>query len=209
MMNKIAAKCRICRRIGERLFLRGERCVSTKCPLHRRNYPPGIHGQKRQAAPTEYGLQAREAKKAKALYGITQRQLRNYYLAALRKKGASSEMLGQLLERRFDNVIFRLGLASSRPQARQFINHGLFLVNQRRMDIPSYSVRTGDTISFAEKTKTKKIYQTIQDSVNQQKISSWLSWDKENSIGKVVSLPAEKELPQNINLRLIIAFYAR
>ncbi len=192
MARKIGPKHKLCRRVGEKL------CSSAKCPVARRNYPPGVHGPKGSAKLTEYGTQLREKQKAKFIYGILERQFKRYYSLAVRKTGDTSVYLAQHLERRLDNVLYRLGLAKTRAQARQYIVHGNVLVNEHRVDRPSYEVRTDDTL----------VVKKIKD-VEKKEVPSWLSLDEKEMKGKVLGDPAVDALPERLNLRLIIEVYSR
>jgi len=202
-------KCKQCRREGTKLFLRGEKCSSPKCPILKRNYPPGIHGPKGRRRPTEYGNQLREKQKAKKIYGILERQFRNYYLKAISQKGDTGEIIQQFLELRLDNAIYRVGLASSRKQARQMVNHGLFLVNGKKVDIPSYQLKSKDEITIKpEKTKAK-IFNDLEKKLEKKTMPAWISFNLQDLKIKILNKPQGGELEQIFNPRLIVEFYSK
>lgn len=196
--------CKKCRREGRKLFLKGERCTGVKCAFTRRSYAPGEQGSRRSRI-TEYGQQLREKQKAKLTYGILERQFKKYYNQMVSKKDTTS-MLG-LIEKRLDNVVFRLGLASSRSEARQMITHGHFLLNLKKHNIPSYQVKIGDKIEF--KNKDSKFIKNIKN--NQKRINpvSWLKYDASKMSGEVTSLPKKEDVGEDIKERLIIEYYSR
>lgn len=179
------ANCRLCRREGQKLFLKGDRCYSTKCALEKRNFPPGQHGQGRKKI-SEYGLQLREKQKTKRFYGLQETQFRNLFDKAARKKGITGENLLILLETRLDNVVFRLGFASSRKEARQLVTHGHFTVNGRKVDIPSYQVKAGDIIKVKEKSASSPKFREIKDMTIT--VPSWVTVDVDKLEGKVISI---------------------
>ena len=180
------ANCRLCRREGQKLFLKGDRCYSTKCALEKRNFPPGQHGQGRKKI-SEYGLQLREKQKTKRFYGLQETQFRNLFDKAARKKGITGENLLILLETRLDNVVFRLGFASSRKEARQLVTHGHFTVNGRKVDIPSYQVKAGDIIKVKEKSASSPKFREIKDMTIT--VPSWAIVGVDKLEGKVISIP--------------------
>ena len=201
-------QCRRCRRVGQKLFLKGERCYSDKCSISRRNYAPGQHGQKR-AKLSEYGTQLREKQKTKAYYGVGEKQFRKYFEMASNKKGVTGENLLQILESRLDNVVYRLGFGTSRAQARQFVNHGLFAVNGKRVDIASYLVKAGDEISVRE---IKKDNPTIKANVEENKarpVPEWLEKNSETLSGKVVRLASREDVDIPIEEHLIVELYSK
>lgn len=207
MAKYINAKCRRCRKEGIKLFLKGEKCYSPKCPMVKKKYPPGAHGLKRQRRLTEYGLQLREKQKAKAIYGILERQFKNYFKKAVKKKGDTEKFFLKLLERRLDNVIYKSGLVTSRNFARQLISHNHILVNQKRVNIPSYQVKNNDIIKVKEKSK---LFPKIKEEAEEKReILKWLSLDKEKLEIKVLRLPEEEDLPKEINTKLIVEFYSK
>lgn len=200
------ANCRLCRREGQKLFLKGERCYSTKCAMEKRNYAPGQHGQSRKKL-SEYGTQLREKQKAKRFYGLQETQFRNLFEKAAKKKGITGENLLILLETRLDNVVFRLGLASSRKEARQLINHGHFLVNGKKVNIPSFECKTGDVIKVKEKSANSPKFKEIKDMAIT--VPSWMTVDVEKLEGKVVTMPTRSEIDTPIAEHLIVELYSK
>lgn len=209
MAKNLDPKCKQCRREGTKLFLKGEKCFSPKCPMIKRNYPPGIHGTKRQKRLTEYGQQLREKQKAKRIYGILEKQFRNYYKKAIHKKGDTGEILQQFLEMRLDNIVYRSGLAKSRNQARQMVNHGLFLVNGKKVDIPSYQVKPKDEISIKPEKAKAKNFADLDKTLEKHEAPNWISFDKKDKKAKILNKPAGGELDQPFNPRLIVEFYSK
>ncbi|MEA3272409.1 MAG: 30S ribosomal protein S4 [Patescibacteria group bacterium] len=208
-MPETYPQCKKCRREGEKLFLKGEKCLSSKCPMLRRNYPPGIHGPKRKRRMTGYGTQLREKQKAKRLYSMGEKQFRNYFEKAVEKKGDTGEILVAMLEARLDNVVHKLGFTKSRRQARQLVNHAHFLVNGKKVNIPSYQTKTGEIIELREKSKVSEIFLSVMPSLVKHKTPSWLSLDAKTGTGKIVSIPQDEELKQNFDPKLIVEFYSR
>lgn len=202
------AVCRLCRREGEKLFLKGDRCFKDKCALERRNYPPGQHG-KRKGRLIGYGAQLREKQKVKRIYGILERQFRNYFKKASLKKGVTGEILLTMLEKRLDNVVYRLGFATSRPQARQLVTHGHILVNGRKVDIPSYQIKPQDEISVSEKAKKNVYVINAVESAKGRGIPEWLELDRENFKGKVLREPQRSDILYPINEQLIVELYSK
>lgn len=200
--------CRLCRREGMKLFLKGERCFTEKCAITRRNYAPGQHGQRRPK-PSEYGLQLREKQKVKRLYGVLERQFRGYFASAERRKGVTGENLLLLLELRLDSAVYRLGFASSRGQARQLISHGHFLVNNRKVDIPSFLVKSGDVIQVHERSRTLEPIRMALETVEQRGVPSWLELDKEEYKGFVQQLPSRDQITIPIQEQLIVELYSK
>jgi small subunit ribosomal protein S4 len=200
------AVCRLCRAEGIKLFLKGDRCNSAKCAITRRSYRPGMHGQARQKL-SEYAIRLREKQKVRRVYGVLEKQFRKYYHEATRVRGVTGEVLLQLLERRLDNVIFRLGLASSRPQARQFVRHGFFTVNGVRTDIPSFNVKPGMVIKVTEK-KTD-FFKKRLEVATLPRVPSWLVLDAEKLTGTVNSLPTREENDTPANEQYIVEYYSR
>jgi len=209
MGRNLDPKCKQCRREGTKLFLKGERCFSPKCAMIKRNYPPGLHGVKRQRRPSGYGLQLREKQKAKRAYRLLEKQFRNYYEKAATKKGDTGEILLQLLETRLDNVVFRSGLAKSRDQARQLISHGFFSVKGKPVNIPSYQVKVNEQIEVKENKSGKKYFEEIKKGLAKVQIPKWLHLDKEKLTVKIVNLPMDDDLPKDIDPYLIVEFYSR
>ncbi len=205
---KINAVCRQCRRAGVKLFLKGEKCFSAKCPMVKRKYPPGVHGPKGPVRLSEFGIQLREKQKAKKIYGIREKQFRKYY-EHVSKRDQPGEELIRLLESRLDNVVFRLGFATSRHQARQSVSHSHIKVNKRKVNIPSYQVKVGDTIEVKQESRKKAFFINLTKKLAKLKPPSWLTVDPKNLLGEVTSTPTSKELEQSIDTSLIIEFYSR
>ena len=199
-------QCRICRREGQKLFLKGARCYSDKCSISRRNYAPGQHGQKR-AKLSEYGTQLREKQKTKSYYGVGEKQFRRYFEMASNKKGVTGENLLQILESRLDNVVYRLGYGASRNEARQLVTHGHFLVNGKKVDIPSYKVSVNDVISVCEKSRGSEKFKTFAE--NPKTLPKWLEANVENYEGKVVAVPAREDIDVPVNETLIVELYSK
>ena len=208
MARYIDASCRLCRREGEKLFLKGERCYTDKCAIARRAYAPGQHGQQRKKM-SEYGLQLREKQKARRFYGILESQFRRYFEMAASRKGITGENLLQILESRLDNVVYRLGLATSRPEARQLVRHGHFTVNGKKMNIPSYLLQVGDVIAVKEKSKNSPKIKSVLEAVGGRIVPKWLEFDAENLVGKVVTLPAREDIDLPVKEHLIVEFYSK
>ena len=207
MARYTAAVCRLCRRSGEKLMLKGDKCI-TKCTLDRRPKPPGPQlGRRRR--PSERGLQLREKQKARYSYGILERQFRRLFAEAQRQSGITGENLLVLLERRLDNVVYRLGFADSRAQARQIVRHGHILLNERKTDIPSCLVNEGDTISWKSTSTKTEYYQRLVQSITSKLVSNWLSLDKQNLVGKVLSLPTPDDIEAKFNGKGIVEYYSR
>ncbi|MCU0606324.1 MAG: 30S ribosomal protein S4 [Candidatus Edwardsbacteria bacterium] len=203
------ARCKLCRREGMKLFLKGERCGTAKCAFERRSYAPGEHGKDSMRRPTGYAIHLREKQKVRRIYGIMEKQFRNYFDKAARLKGVTGENLLSLLERRLDNVVFRLGLAPSRSAARQLILHGHFLVNDRRVNVPSYSLRAGDAVRVKDKSRENVIIKDSVDKTKSRPIASWLELDRTALIGKVISLPSRDAIGLPINEQLIVELYSK
>lgn len=201
--------CRLCRREDMKLFLKGERCYTDKCGYDRRAYPPGQHGQARRRRPSDYREQLREKQKVKRIYGIAERQFRGYYYKASRMKGVTGENLIQLLERRLDNVIYRLGFAADHAEARQLVRHGHFLINGKRVDIPSFLVKSGDNIEVRE--RSRKIGRILDSlgGVERRGVPPWLTLDKDTFKGNVTALPAREDVTLPIREQLIIELYSK
>lgn len=198
--------CRLCRAEGIKLFLKGEKCNSGKCPIVRRAFRPGQHGQARHKV-SEYGLRLREKQKARRFYGVGEKQFVLYYELATRKQGVTGERLLQLLETRLDNVVHRMGLAPSRPAARQMVGHGHFLVNGRRVDIPSFRVKVGDKLSVAQKSTDLVKNAAAHSPV--AKVPNWLTVDLEKLSGSIVGIPAREDIDAPIRENLIVEYYSR
>jgi small subunit ribosomal protein S4 len=200
--------CKLCRRERQKLFLKGQKCFTEKCPIETKNYPPGQHGLNRRSKVSEYGIQLREKQKIKRIYGLLETQFRNYFDKANKQKGITGENLVKLLESRFDNVIYRLGFAASRKQARQLIRHRHFMINDRLVDIPSYTLSAGDVLKLRDKSKK---LDTIHNSLKRVKDStySWLTVDKANLLGTFVQVPDREEIPLNANEQLVVELYSK
>ena len=203
------AVCRLCRREGMKLFLKGAKCFSDKCPVEKRNFAPGQHGKDRKAKIVGYGLQLREKQKTKRIFFTQERQFRNYFEQAARSKAVTGEMLLQQLERRLDNIIYRMGFAVSRRQARQLVRHGHVQVNGRKVDIPSFEVNVGDEIAVREKSRQLQVLAAARDFTSHQAPPSWLEIDRENLKGRVTSIPNRAEINLPINEQLIVELYSK
>ncbi|NLU50794.1 MAG: 30S ribosomal protein S4 [Syntrophomonadaceae bacterium] len=201
--------CRLCRREGEKLYLKGERCYSEKCGVERKPYGPGQHGKSRRGKPTEYGLQLREKQKARRIYGVLERQFRNYFAKAERQAGVTGANLLILLERRLDNVVYRLGFAGSRKEARQLVNHGHFLLNGKKATIPSMLVRVGDTIEVNPASKESPKFKEIQAQAAYKTPPEWLEMNADNLSGRVLAYPRREDIDVPIDEHLIVELYSR
>jgi len=201
--------CRLCRREGLKLFLKGDRCYSNKCAIERRSYAPGMHGQNRGKKPSEFGLQLREKQKARRVYGVLERQFRGYFDKATRQKGMTGENLLRLLERRLDNVVYRLGFAASRAEARQMVTHGHITVNGKRVNIPSYLVNVGEVISIKESSRDIPRIKEMAEIIKDRTVPAWLSLDVNTLSGTVIKLPAREEIQVPIEEQLIVEKYSR
>jgi small subunit ribosomal protein S4 len=202
--------CRLCRRDGTKLFLKGAKCFSEKCPVEKRNFPPGQHGQsKKQKKVVGYGLQLREKQKAKRIYFTLEGQFRAYYEKASNKTGVTGELLLQQLETRLDNVAYRLGLAQSRRQARQIVRHGHVQVNGRKVNIPSFQCKVGDEIAVREGSKSLVVLASAQDFASGQRSVSWIDINRETLSGKILSLPKREEIQLPVNEQLIVELYSK
>jgi len=209
MARNTDPKCKQCRREGVKLFLKGERCLTLKCAIERRNYAPGEHGQSFRRKVTEYGVQLREKQKARRMYGILERQFHGYYAKAARLKGVTGENLLRMLELRLDNLVYRLGLASSRSQARQLVRHRHVAVNGQTVTIPSYQCRTGDRIEVRPGSKDVDIFKSSIEARDPNSLVSWLSLDKEKLSGSVLNIPSRQEIPVPLNEQLIVELYSK
>jgi small subunit ribosomal protein S4 len=203
------AVCRLCRREGIKLFLKGTKCFSDKCPIEKRNFAPGQHGKDRKAKIVGYGLQLREKQKAKRMYFTQETQFRNYFEKAARTKGVTGEILLQQLERRLDNVVFRLGFAISRRQARQLVRHGHIAVNGRKVNIPSFEVAVGQEITIREDSKKLPILDAAKDFASHQNAPNWLDIDRDNYKGRVLALPKREDIQLPVNEQLIVELYSK
>ena len=199
--------CRLCRREGEKLFLKGARCHSQKCAMIKKNYPPGQIGASHRGKPSAYGIQLREKQKAKRIYGLRENQFYKYYTIAAKKKGVTGQVLLELLETRLDNVVYRLGWAHSRKMAREIVSHGHIRVNDQKVTIPSYQLQVGDKISVKNIEKHK--YFSEEASLADYKTPVWIKADNTKFNGEIVALPSKEDIDSNINELLIIEFYSR
>ncbi len=209
MARYIGANCKLCRRESEKLFLKGSKCSSGKCALERKGYAPGQHGKNKRFKVSEYGTQLREKQKARQIYGIFEKQFRNYFKKAEREKGITGTNLLKLLERRLDNVVYRLGLAPSRKSARQLINHRHFMINNNIVDIPSYLVKKGDIIKVKDKSKKLELIHNSMKRIREAKQYPWLSLNKANLAGEFLDIPERSDIPVQINEKLIVELYSK
>ena len=201
--------CRLCRREGMKLFLKGSKCFTDKCPVEKRNFAPGQHGKDRKAKIVGYGLQLREKQKAKRMYFTQEGQFRNYFEKAARSKGVTGELLLQQLERRLDAVVYRIGLGMSRRQARQLVRHGHVAVNGRKVNIPSYQVSVGEEISIRENSRQLALLEQAKEFAAHQNAPGWLEIDRENFKGKVLALPKREDIHLPVNEQLIVELYSK
>ena len=208
MARYTESSCRICRRENLKMYLKGDRCYTDKCAIERRPYPPGQHGQGR-AKFSEYGVQLREKQKVKRLYGLLETQFRGYYLRGSAAKGKTGENLLQFLEQRLDNVVFRLGFADTRAEARQLVRHGHFRVNGRKVDVPSYLVRPGDTITVRERSRQVARIREALELAQRRGVPEWLEVSAEAFAGSVKALPARADLTMPINEKLVVELYSK
>ena len=201
--------CRLCRREGMKLFLKGQRCLSDKCAMERRAYAPGEHGKSRRAKETNYGLQLREKQKARRIYGVLERQFRNYFHKAEKGKGVTGESLLQMLEMRVDNILYRLGLAPSRSAARQIVRHGHITVNGKKVSIPSYVTRPGDVVAMREKSKDLSVVAGTLEKRKGQSVPEWLSFDSQARSGRVLQAPSREAIAIPVTEQLIVELYSK
>jgi small subunit ribosomal protein S4 len=203
------AVCRLCRREGMKLFLKGQKCFTEKCPIEKRNFAPGQHGKDRKAKIVGYGLQLREKQKAKRIYFTLEKQFRNYFESAARTPGVTGEMLLQQLERRLDNVVYRMGFASSRRQARQLVRHGHIHVDGRKVNIPSYQVAAGEEVAVRERSRKMPIIEQAREFSSHQTAPAWIEIDRENLKGRVTALPKREDINLPVNEQLIVELYSK
>ncbi|MCL5669290.1 MAG: 30S ribosomal protein S4 [Gammaproteobacteria bacterium] len=208
MAKYTGPKCRLCRREGEKLFLKGEKCFSSKCPVESRAFPPGQHGQRRTRL-SDYAHQLRAKQKLRRIYGVLEGQFRRYYEEADRRKGSTGEMLLQLLEGRLDNVVYRMGFSASRSEARQLVRHNGITVNGRKMNIPTYQVRPNDVIAVSERAKKQPRIQAALDTAQQRGFADWIDVDASKMQGVFKSRPERSDLPAEINEHLIVELYSK
>jgi len=208
MARYTGSVCRLCRREGAKLFLKGTRCYTKKCSFERRPTPPGQHGVRRRKMG-EFGIQLREKQKVRRVYGVLERQFRNYYREAESTTGVTGEALLQRLETRLDNVVFRLGFASSRAQARQLVAHGHFAVNGTATNVPSYSMKPGDRVEVRESKRGREVFKTVKETLKSHQAPEWLSLDAAKLAGSVASLPRRDQMPLDLSEQLVVEFYSR
>jgi small subunit ribosomal protein S4 len=209
MARMVGAECKLCRREGMKLFLKGNKCTTDKCAFERRNYPPGQHSDARSKL-SDYGKQLREKQKLRRIYGILERQFRNYYEAASHKRGVTGEILLQLLERRLDNIVYRMGFCINRLVSRQLVAHGHLRVNGRKVDIPSYQVKVGDEISFREKSKTLSLLQhAIETLPRRGGVPTWLEVNHDTLTGKLIKIPSKEEMAVPVEEQLVVELYSK
>ena len=208
MARYIGPACRLCRREGTKLFLKGERCVSGKCAIDRRNTLPGQHGTTNKKMK-EYGMQLREKQKARRYYGVLEGQFKSYFEKADRQEGVTGSNLLSILERRFDNVIFRMGMAESRKEARQLVTHGHFRINGKKVNIPSLIVKVGDVITVREASRSSEKFKGLAESEGGARVPKWLESDKKNFTAKVVAMPAREDIDFEFNEQLIVELYSK
>lgn len=212
MARYIGPVCKLCRREGEKLFLKGQRCFTPKCAFERRSYPPGEHGrdsQFRRRRVSDYSRQLREKQKTRRIYGITERQFRRYYRTAVQQRGLTGVNLLRMLERRLDNVVYRMGMAESRQQARMLVTHGHFNVNGRRTDIPSMLVETGDLIEVREGSRKRPYFKEVGDVAEAKTAPPWIERDVKDLSGKIAKMPERADIDANLNEQLIVEYYSR
>jgi len=205
----IDSKCKKCRRAGQKLFLKGERCFTPKCAMVKKAYPPGVHGKKRKPALSEYGAQLAEKQKLRRIYNISERQLKKYFQEAAKAKGVVTETLLKKLETRIDNAVFRLGLAESRMKARQIVSHGHILLNGRRVNIPSINLKRGDIIEIKKNSLKKSLFKNLETRLKKYKLPSWLSLDKKEMKATILGLPLKEEIEVPVDLFMVVEYYSR
>ena len=211
MARYIGSVCVLCRREGEKLFLKGDRCMTPKCAIERRNYPPGPHGQSGsfRRKVSDYGTQLREKQKARRIYGVLERQFRRYFHEASKTTGITGAMLLQYLEIRLDNVVYRLGFAVSRKQARQLVLHGHIRVNGKKATVPSFLLKPGDTVSVVESSRTSPFFEQVAKELSHHEMVQWLTVDIPNLSGRIVSLPTRQQIETPLKEQLIVEYYSR
>ncbi len=209
MARYIDANCKLCRRERQKLFLKGTKCYTEKCPIEKRAYPPGQHGQSRRQRISEYGVQLREKQKIRRMYGIMETQFRNYFERATKQTGRTGDALVKMLERRLDNVVYRLGFAPSRKSARQMVLHRHFTVNNQIVDVPSFVVKPNDVIQVREKSRKLALIHDSMKRVKDNMLSSWLALDKGTLSGTFLNVPERADIPLNANEQLIVELYSK
>ncbi|TAK11376.1 MAG: 30S ribosomal protein S4 [Acidobacteria bacterium] len=209
MARYIGPVCRLCRREGMKLFLKGERCYTEKCAIEKRNVPPGQHGRARRAKMVGYGVQLREKQKVKRTYGVLENQFRRYFEAADRAKGITGELLLQALERRLDNVVYRIGFATSRAQGRQLVRHGHFLVNGKKVDIPSFTVKIGDTVTVKPSSVENATIVHAKEEVKGRGTAPWIDMDASGNTARITSIPTREQINLPVQEQLIVELYSK
>ncbi len=210
MARETNAKCRKCRRAMEKLFLKGDRCYSAKCAVVKRAYAPGVHGKNMTRNKSEYGMQLAVKQKIKRIYGVLERQFRKHFEEVRHKKGVTGDQLIQRLEMRLDNIVYRIGFATSRALARQLVNHGLIAVNGKKLSIPSYEVKVGQVISIKDNKKNKNYFKNIEQYLkNKKDFPSWISFDESKLEGKISNLPIKDEIGINVDAQAVVEYYSR
>jgi len=209
MARYIDASCKLCRRERQKLFLKGTKCYTEKCPIEKRNFPPGQHGQNRRSKISEYGVQLREKQKVRRMYGLMEKQFRNYFERALKQTGRTGEQLVKTLERRLDNVVYRMGFAPSRKSARQLVLHRHFTVNKTIVDIPSYLLKPGDVVQVREPSRKLELIHASMKRTKDASMFSWLTLDKASLTGTFLSVPERADIPLNVNEQLIVELYSK
>ena len=209
MARYTGPQCRLCRREGIKLYLKGDRCYSGKCAVDRKSYAPGAHGQARGKKVSEYGIQLREKQKTRRIYGVLENQFRGYFVKAERQQGITGENLLRLLERRLDNVIYRLGLGASRVEARQLVRHGHFIINKHKVNIPSFLVSVGDVIEIREKSKESPRIKELIERAADRTAPAWLEYEPASTTGRMVALPSREQIDVPVQEHLIVELYSR
>lgn len=210
MGKYLGPKCKLCRREGKKLFLKGDLCNSAKCPFTKRKYPPGVHGNNRRIKLSEYGRQLREKQKTKRTYHLQEKQFKNYFVKATKKDGDAGENFLSLLETRLDNVVYRAGFAASRDMARQYVSHAHFRVNDKKINVASYSVRPGDTITLKVNSKiTSAVEERVKSNVQKSDLPDWLKVDSKKMSIEMLTKPTGEQLPQEVDTKLIVEYYSR
>lgn len=209
MARYTGPNCKLCRREGQKLFLKGTKCSTGKCPFEKRAFAPGQHGKTRRMKKSEYETQLREKQKVRRIYNVLEQQFHNYFVEATRQTGITGENLLKLLERRLDNIVYRLGLAPSRKTARQLIRHRHFVVNERIVDIPSYQLKAGDVVKVREKSRQTEVFHASMKRVKEGKLLPWLSLDKAGMSGTLLEVPGRADIPVTVNEQLIVELYSK
>ncbi len=210
MARDINPKCKQCRRAGEKLFLKGDRCNTAKCAMTRRDYAPGIHGKKKRRGASEFGMQLATKQKVKRIYGVLEKQFRNHFEEIKNKKGVTGDLLLIRLELRLDNVVYRMGLASSRSAARQLVNHGLITVDGKKVDIPSFEVKVGQIVGVNPNKKEKIYFQKLKEILkNKKDFPTWINFDYKKTEGKIINIPQRDDIGINVDAQVIVEYYSR